>query len=103
MCSSISVTCDAHSVSFDLEGILLSGTKAQASHVSPVCVGAQVCGYKCARLRVFSVPTLKGTGGGDGGRMLVGGVGGRHCPNDAFSTPLIQWLCSPVNPSHATH
>lgn len=30
-------------------------------------------------------------------------VWGWHCLNDAFSTPLIQWLCSPVNPSHATH
>lgn len=70
-----------------------------------VCVGINVCMLAC----VFH-PDPPGAewwggwvvqGGGEGG--FVGGVGGRHCPNDAFSTPLIQWLCSPVNPSHATH
>lgn len=66
-------------------------------------VGINVCMFACVFRPDPQGTEWRGEGvGGVVGRLVVG-VGGRHCPNDAFSTPLIQWLCSPVNPSHATH
>lgn len=79
--------------------------------VAYLSVCMQVCGYNCGytsvkfpsqSLRELELEVGKVVVWG-GGFKLEDGAVGRYRTNDAFSTPLIQWLCSPVNPSHATH